>query len=49
MLAVSGPVATAIGDIIGAGDVALTVWDIARWPLILARATSLSTVLRTPK
>jgi len=36
MLAVSGPVATAIGDIIGAGDVALTVWDIARWPLILA-------------
>jgi membrane protein len=36
MLAVSGPVATAIGVIIGAGDVALTVWDIARWPLILA-------------
>jgi len=36
MLAVSGPVATAIGDIIGAGEVALTVWDIARWPLILA-------------
>jgi membrane protein len=36
MLAVSGPVATAIGNIIGAGDVALTVWDIARWPLILA-------------
>ena len=36
MLAVSGPVATAIGDIIGAGDVALTVWNIARWPLILA-------------
>jgi membrane protein len=33
MLAVSGPVATAIGDIIGAGDVALTI---ARWPLILA-------------
>jgi membrane protein len=25
-----------VGDIIGAGDVALTVWDIARWPLILA-------------
>ena len=28
--------ATAVGDFIGAGDVALTVWDIARWPLILA-------------
>jgi membrane protein len=36
MLTVSGPVATAIGDIIGAGDVASTVWNIARWPLILA-------------
>ena len=36
MLAMSGPVATAVGDIIGAGDVALTVWNVARWPLILA-------------
>jgi membrane protein len=35
MLAVSGPVATAIGDTIGAGSVALTVWNIARWPVIL--------------
>jgi hypothetical protein len=30
------PVAAAMGDIIGAGDVSLTVWNIARWPLILA-------------
>lgn len=35
MLAVSGPVAKAIGDAIGAGSLALTVWNIARWPLIL--------------
>ena len=35
MLAVSGPVARAIGDVIGAGDAALTVWSIARWPVIL--------------
>ena len=35
MLAVSGPVATAVGDAIGLGEVALTVWNIARWPLIL--------------
>jgi membrane protein len=35
MLAVSGPVAKAIGGIIGAGEVSLTVWNIARWPLIL--------------
>ncbi|MBV9353124.1 MAG: YihY/virulence factor BrkB family protein, partial [Mycobacterium sp.] len=35
MLAVSGPVAKAIGDAIGAGHLALTVWNIARWPVIL--------------
>ncbi|WP_338890176.1 YihY/virulence factor BrkB family protein [Rhodococcus sovatensis] len=36
MLAISGPVASAIGDVIGLGDTALTVWNIARWPLVLA-------------
>ena len=35
MLAVSGPVARAIGEAIGAGDTALTVWNIARWPVVL--------------
>lgn len=35
MLAVSGPVAKAIGDAIGAGHFALTLWNIARWPVIL--------------
>jgi membrane protein len=36
MLAVSGPVAKAIGDAIGAGEVAQTVWSVARWPIVLA-------------
>ena len=35
MLVVSGPVAERIGDVIGLGDVAVTVWSIAKWPLIL--------------
>lgn len=35
MLAISGPVAQALGDAIGLGDAGLTVWNIARWPLIL--------------
>lgn len=35
MLVVSGPVAERIGDVIGFGDVAVTVWSIAKWPLIL--------------
>jgi membrane protein len=35
MLAVSGPVTKAIGDAIGAGEVAQTVWSVARWPIVL--------------
>ena len=34
-LVVSGPVAQAIGDAIGLGSTAVTVWDIAKWPVIL--------------
>jgi membrane protein len=35
MLAVSGPVAEAIGNAIGLGDVAMTLWNVLRWPVIL--------------
>jgi membrane protein len=35
MLAVSGPVAEVIGGYIGAGSTAVTVWNIARWPVLL--------------
>jgi membrane protein len=35
MLAVSGPVAAAIGDAIGAGELAETLWSVLRWPAIL--------------
>jgi membrane protein len=35
MLAVSGPVAEAIGNAIGLGEVAITLWNVLRWPLIL--------------
>lgn len=35
LLAISGPVAHAIGDAIGLGDAAVTVWNVLRWPLIL--------------
>lgn len=36
ILAVSGPVAQAIGDAVGLGDQAVTVWSIAKWPVLLA-------------
>jgi membrane protein len=35
MLAVSGPIASAIGGAIGLGHAAETVWSIARWPVVL--------------
>lgn len=35
MLAVSGPIAEAVGNLIGLGAGAVTVWNIAKWPLIL--------------
>jgi membrane protein len=31
---VTGPLARQVGDVLGAGDTAVTVWDIAKWPLI---------------
>ena len=33
-LVVTGPVTKAIGDAIGLGDTFLTVWDIAKWPVM---------------
>lgn len=35
-LVVSGPVAETVGSAIGLGDTAVTVWNIAKWPLMLA-------------
>jgi membrane protein len=35
MLAVSGPIALAVGNAIGAGQLAQDIWNIARWPVVL--------------
>jgi membrane protein len=35
-LVVSGPVAQKVGDAIGLGSTAVTVWNIAKWPVMLA-------------
>jgi membrane protein len=35
MLVISGPVAEAVGNVMGLGSVALTVWNIAKWPVII--------------
>ena len=38
ILVLSGPVAEAIGATIGLGEAALTVWNIAKWPVLVAFA-----------
>lgn len=35
MLILSGPVATALGEAIGLGSTVVTVWQIAKWPVVL--------------
>jgi membrane protein len=32
---VTGPLAKSIGDIVGLGSTAVTVWDIAKWPVLI--------------
>lgn len=34
-LIATGPVAQSIGDVIGLGDTAVTVWNIAKWPVLV--------------
>lgn len=45
ILAVSGGIAQSIGDAIGLGDTAVTVWNILKWPLLLALAVVLIAIL----
>jgi membrane protein len=35
-LVLTGPVVQAVGDSIGVGSTALTIWDIAKWPVLFA-------------
>lgn len=35
-LVISGPIASSVGDAIGLGGTAVTVWNIAKWPVMLA-------------
>ena len=34
-LALSGPVARAVGEVVGLGDTAVMVWDVVKWPIIV--------------
>ncbi len=42
---VSGPVAEQVGNLVGAGDAAVTAWEIAKWPVIALVVTVLFAIL----
>ena len=45
MVLVSGPVAQAVGEVFGIGPAALTVWSIAKWPVVGILAVVLIAIL----
>jgi membrane protein len=44
-IVVTGPLARAIGDEVGLGDTAITIWNIAKWPVVVVVVTGMFTVL----
>ena len=44
-IVVTGPLAQAVGDAIGLGDTAVTVWNIAKWPVIVVVVMAMFAVL----
>ncbi|WP_125776720.1 YihY/virulence factor BrkB family protein [Antribacter gilvus] len=44
-LVLTGPVARAVGETVGLGDAAVTVWDIAKWPVMLLLVVLLVAIL----
>ena len=44
-IVVTGPLARSIGDEIGLGDTAVTIWNIAKWPVIVVIVMGMFTVL----
>lgn len=45
LLVLSGPVSEAVGGAIGLSDAFLTVWNIAKWPVIVALVTAIIAML----
>jgi membrane protein len=44
-LVLTGPLAESVGRTIGLGDTAVTVWDIAKWPVLLAIVVAVVAIL----
>jgi membrane protein len=44
-LVLTGPIVSAVGDSIGIGSTAQTVWDIAKWPVLIAMFMTMLAIL----
>ncbi|MCF4122288.1 YihY/virulence factor BrkB family protein [Antribacter sp. KLBMP9083] len=44
-LVLTGPVARAVGEAVGLGDATVAVWDVAKWPVVLALVAVLLAIL----
>ena len=44
-LLLTGPVVEAVGNAVGLGDTALTIWEIAKWPVLVAAVIVMFSVL----
>ncbi len=44
-IVVTGPLAQAVGDVIGLGSAAVTIWSIAKWPVLLVIVMSMVAML----
>ena len=42
---VTGPLANQVGNVIGAGSTAVTVWDIAKWPVLMLMVGTMFSIL----
>jgi membrane protein len=42
---VTGPVAQQVGDVVGVGSAAVTIWDVAKWPIIALAVSLMFSVL----
>lgn len=45
IVVVTGPIARQVGSAIGLGDVAVTVWDIAKWPVLIVLVSIMLSLL----
>lgn len=44
-LVLTGPVARSVGDVVGLGDTAVVVWNVAKWPVVLLMVVGIVAIL----